>query len=113
MIDPKELRIGAHYAYKGSRVEISTIGEWQFTYAHKTEVGMIDDLQPIPLTPEILTELGFEKMEEFGGVSAWQKDNLIVKIIGKRKVAYCVAKTHYLHQLENLVYQTTKNELIK
>ena len=126
MIDPKELHIGAHVEYEGERYAVTIIATFVNLTAcvtlkniRRTEPSVdYDKIQPIPITPELLTELRFKKMEEFGDVSVWQKNNLIVKVIGKRKVISFVDKIHsmevqYLHQLENFVYQITKYELIK
>lgn len=127
MIDPKELRIGAHVLIGGKRHHIAAIDALNGQIgidAYTTDAEGIKhpfgypiaNVHPIPLTPELLTELGFEKKEDFGVVSAWKKDNLIVKIIGERKVISFVDKmhsleVHHLHQLENFVYQTEKEEL--
>lgn len=129
MIDPKELRVGATVSIGGKMQRVAAIDALNGQIgidAYTTDAKgvkhpfgyKVEDVEPIPITEELLRELGFEIKEEFGNVSAWKKDNLIVKIIGERKVVSFVDKMHsletcYLHELEAFVYLATKTELIK
>jgi len=116
MIDIKQLRVGAHINYKGGRVKISTIGFAQFTYDNQREVGLIADIDPIPITAELLQELGFESyhycwVKKPNGNPIKVEDNEDgtwgVSVIGAN------ITVRYLHELEAFVYLTTKQELIK
>lgn len=120
MVDPKELRIGAHVEYDGERYYVSiiaTFGNLKDCVTLKNIYRTIasadcDKIQPIPLSPELLTELGFEL--DYGGF--WFNDFLEIEQDKEWWSVNCGGKyfaVQYLHQLENLVYQTTKNELIK
>lgn len=146
MIDPKELRIGAHY-YNGSYNEpiigrvLSINGS--INNPDDMSVGLIYDmpldndsdpyeaamlpyLEPIPITEELLTELGFEKRKsgpfakEYA-LNSWifitlyaTKELCKVNIYPSdpRKEASSVLGC-YLHEIEQFLYLTTKTELIK
>ena len=90
----------------------------------------IEDVEPIPLTPELLAEFMPENglSKNFGDfyVFVW-KDNdyqIEIKIIGERVrvkinrdgydgVFALATDIRYLHELEAFLYLTTKTELIK
>ncbi len=129
MIDVKELRIGAHVMHEGKRFRVEVIyGELVGINVGNDEkngksvAGIpTDELDPIPLTAELLQELGFEKMVQRVRVSAWMRDNMDINIIGERIAAkirdagnsLSIFSVRYLHELEAFVYLTTKQELIK
>jgi len=74
------------------------------------------DLSPIPLTPEILEKCGFEK-----GYDVYSKDSFEIAYIinGFDEVGYVLIINkeaesvifHYLHQLQNLYFALTGQEL--
>lgn len=141
MIDPKELHIGSHVMVNGVRAEVIRIDEPvgdeypQCTMLRlKAIIDMTrrtcacpansDKIEPIPITAELLTELGFEKSE----------DNIRRKIFTPNQWIYICrdndkdyynARIHsdinmntsfrckYLHELEAFLYLTSKTELIK
>ena len=130
MIDPKELRIGAHISVTNERVVVDEItnnslvayitpdGNWEACSPDE------DWIEPIPITDELLTELGFLKMEEHGSVSVWLRRNIRIDFYDTRIVAMVgnendytdrctISPIHYLHELEAFLYLTTKTELIK
>lgn len=70
MIDPKELHVGAHVDYDGKRMIVVCISG----AVHGADISLIEptekaiykdvwacNIEPIPITEELLTELGFEK----------------------------------------------------
>lgn len=69
-VDIKQLRIGSHVEYEGKRVsvdEIQTVRpEGSSIHLLISHNGLvcgnpgIDEVEPIQITPELLTELGFE-----------------------------------------------------
>ncbi len=80
------------------------------------------DLQPIPLTPEILQRCGFVKTYESGIHTNWEADNLDHPEIGftfwhekrEMKLRYYGENNincTYLHQLQNLFFALTGQEL--
>ena len=163
MIDPKELRIGAHY-YNGSYNEpiigrvLSINGS--INNPDDMSVGLIYDmpldndsdpyeaamlpyLEPIPITEELLTELGFEKVTlqtrpkpiiqyvDAESIKA-QAEDLNVRVVPRITIQYINVTNpfwsvsaygekmednkmtvRYLHELEQFLYLTTKTELIK
>lgn len=142
MIDPKTLRIGSHVMVNGVRARVILIDEPKDKHEmpsctllrFKTLIDRewrdcgcpadSDKVKPIPITAELLTELGFEKSE----------DNIRRKIFTPNQWIYICrdndkdyynARIHsdinmntsfrckYLHELEAFLYLTTKTELIK
>lgn len=138
MIDVKELRIGSHILAGGVRARVIDIhkkclGTENFPYQvfvegfspddgeKKVVGGLSDNLEPIPLTAELLQELGFERLAQLGSMSAWARDDIYISIAGERVAARIVNNKNdlsipsirYLHELEAFAYLTTKQELIK
>ena len=75
----------------------------------------IDKIRPIPLTPEILEKCGFEHtVERF-----WRNDPFEIKMLTMNAVVYYRPKGYdvliswckSLHQLQNLYYSLTGDEL--
>lgn len=140
-IDPKELRIGSHY-YNDGYVKpvigrITSINGRIYRPDDMT-VGLIYDmpldedsdpyestmainLEPIPITEDLLKELGFKPYD-----TCWRKDlddeqYVVVKIRNEYNTArvktkgicaYNIFHFKYLHELESFVYMTTQQELI-
>lgn len=130
-IDVRELRIGNHVMWNGERVRIDEISiggvvgcilqdgsDW-FGYN-------ADKLDPIPITEELLIELGFEKnntdldldYEKFpkdglGIFIKGVKENLIRVEIWDNVIKKGNMLCQYLHELETFVFMTTKKELLK
>ena len=136
-IDPKELRIGSHY-YNDGYVEhiigrVTSINGSIYR-PDDMRVGLIYDmpldddndpyestaainLEPIPITHDLLTKSGFVKTSEYGKVSSWDRDDVRIRMIGERldfevsKRVY-ICRFQYLHELEMLYFLATKQELI-
>ena len=141
MIDPKTLYIGSHVMVDGVRARVIRIdepkdeheippctllrfktlsdGKW-YDCGGPADSGKVE---PIPITAELLTELGFEL-----GNSIWRKmlnpeqciylcgDDSLGNYDVRIHVAPCGFSSFectYLHELEAFLYLTTKTELIK
>ena len=129
-IDIKELRVGSIVSIGGKMRRIAAIDALNRQIgidAYTTDAKgvkrpfgyKIEDIEPIPITEELLTELGFEKRKERGSVSRWEHStNMAITIWGERMELtigdiLAVEPVHYLHELEAFLYLTTKTELIK
>ena len=124
MIDPKELRIGAHISINGERVSVEQIASDYIGLKHKEGdySGYPPDrdrIEPIPITAELLHQIGFEDkidcgikifQKEFGdyavrfiydGCNLWRcncyTDNNLVCRVGM------VRRISYLHQAEQML----------
>ncbi|HUM52280.1 MAG TPA: hypothetical protein PK431_10710 [Chitinophagales bacterium] len=78
---------------------------------------------PIPLTPELLIDCGFQKQNNAEWFFEYSNDDfIVVKQLLKIEVYLCFDRDiyieveqeqiHYLHQLQNLYYALTGTELI-
>jgi hypothetical protein len=119
MIDVKELRVG-NFAYNdGEIIVIDAISRSKNEIYIETNPFPIDleDVQPIPLTSEILEACGFEKgFKDFNNQTI--SVDLKHKEIGLSGVDACtngdtfwVGNTEYLHQLQNVYFFSTGQEL--
>ena len=129
MIDISTLTIGSHVLFNGERVRITVIDESGFIPFVKTDVNHYSwlqpkELDPIPITDELLLELGFRCK-----YSSFYKDlnsNLCLSYNSYK--AFIVWEVRngefindlssmenlcYLHELEAFVYLTTKLKLIE
>lgn len=130
-MDIKELRIGSSVLFNGERVKVQRIEGDDVTDAIICERGWIplEELDPIPITEELLKELGFEKDDDkpFSNILFKEIPIEIGKLWMKICPAYdeeegwsisvgsyreCRTFVKYLHELEAFVYLTTKQELI-
>lgn len=133
-IDPKELRIGSHVECNDNRCVVVAIAD--LSSALRSGVALKVDsevmlnadpnlIDPIPITPELLTELGFEKLDVHGNevFRRLYKDTPLGKmyyVVNYNPNAeawnFCVhpsaTEVKYLHELESVAYLATKQELI-
>lgn len=124
MIDTRQLTIGSHISVDGKRVRVDEIltvrPEGQpikLTVSRNKLVDgfvSIEDVEPIPLSPELLAELGFE-WKDNGCWSHWWKGNFHLSRRGKSSYWDYEGdlSVQYLHELENLYYLIYGTELIK
>lgn len=106
-----ELRIGNWVKFNGCLVQIR-----ELQYMSKLDVYLDSNVnvatyKPIPLTEEILLKCGFDKymIDNLYQLGCWQvyfEDTPIFRIIG---CSLCEVK--YLHQLQNIYYALTNQEL--
>lgn len=129
MIDIRELRIGNHVLFNDEPVQvealdISELDPFVKHYANAIKWHHISEYKPIPITEELLKELGFNngwqgtfdeyeitvtEQWEFGySMGAY---NVSIKNVLKSSHIAMVDGIKYLHELEQFVYLTTKKEL--
>lgn len=132
-IDIKELRIGNHVLLDGEKVKIVTLDADHFdkyiSIGVKNEQGDVwivspNDIQPIPITEELLTELGFEKDNDLHFDYAKRFENKLSFFItlhdnGGLRIEVWDNHIHkgnmicrFLHEMESFIYLTTNKELI-
>lgn len=117
-IDIKELRIGSHVNFNGTRVEIQSIDVCDDEYAPiiiKTQIASVDpdEIAPIPITPELLTELGFEYKDKIYWDNWFKGGFDIERDKDSKYFDYSSElRLEYLHELETLYYMIYGVELI-
>lgn len=141
MADIKTLRVGSHINLCGHRQRIAAIDALNGQigiYVYKTdEDGVkhplgykVEDIKPILITPDILTEIGF-KYHEYDNGKLWEwdlhdgyKDYGYLEFddetttiwrgrLWSMKEIEVEFKVEYLHELENIFYMFYGVELIK
>lgn len=127
MIDIRQLTIGSHVSVDGKRVRVDEISTLRLSGTPMTLIvshdGLcdgrvsIEDIEPILLDREILSEVEFRKgMSLSIGFDCWYRDS--IRIDNNVMQAhpwwfYNQVKLRYLHELESLYYLICKTELIK
>lgn len=114
----EELRINNWIYYKGEPIKVTMVG--QYGIQSKSDVQIINtkfstpDLQPIPLTPEILEKCEFVevKLKTF---TYWRCYHFELSFHRKmyylKGTKFYMHGIKYLHQLQNLYYALTESEL--
>ena len=129
MIKANELRIGNLILWSGGVHEIELIGKGNeqldndngFVYFRKKNLQRVsenvDSIEPIPLTEEWLLKFGFELDEEDDGffkrkikTSVNEKSECLV-FIYESYYQVEVAEINHVHQLQNLYFALTGEEL--
>ena len=120
MIQANELRIGNWITYKYEPIQVTMIGQYGIQSKDKDSVTnakfVTPDLKPIPLTAEILEQCGF-KNTILGGEYVYNERGIMkiyINSIGlvSYKIGDIIFTTiHYLHQLQNLYFALTGEEL--
>lgn len=134
MVNPKELRIGSHVMVDGVRARVIRIdepkdeheippctllrfkalidGEWRECGGPADS----DKVEPIPITAELLEELGFEEKKDTY-FNDWYIRSLKLTNDTGRACPYwpynSQIRLEYLHELETLYYMIYGEELIK
>lgn len=78
MIDIRQIHIGSHVSVDGKRVRVCGITRRKIGYHATGKPGehlryaKVNEVEPIPLTPELLTELGFHKRFYGDTFSQWK-----------------------------------------
>lgn len=123
MIDKRELRIGNWVKFGTYDIQVQSLGtvKMRFEVVDPNVMNTLpySELDPIPLTPEILEEYFGEKDHIDIGYYQYicfDKDAVIYLLLEQGEGACEVLKlTHikHLHQLQNLYYALTQTELTK
>lgn len=128
MIQSNDLRIGnwVYFTGNGNNNPVKVMELWQtqlvsdYMGNHLCLFYSDDDLQPIPLTPEILLSCGFEKVRDLTYVIV-HSDNLHIVFI-QSGIGFNITVTgafgmvglsdcYSVHQLQNLYFALTNTEL--
>lgn len=128
MIDLKELRIGnwvnCHFLTTNFNAQVLQMTPGMVVVQdgeHKNSYGF-ENISPIHLTPEILKNCGFEKLQDDGSFGMEKQVKIkathIILSEGDRN-GFCEVficgmddvRVQHLHQLQNLFYALTQTEL--
>jgi hypothetical protein len=118
MIQANELRIGNYVKALGEYRIVMGITSGEFPSSYVKFEGLIPvkiiHLNPIEITEEWLIKLGFQSEEAF----CYELDNILINtsreliwIHTKCKNNVELEMPYYLHELQNLYFALTKNEL--
>lgn len=124
MIKPRELKENNLYKIKGTENIYKCIGHF-YDHGQKyvdlietdeedfnmPESTHINDIEPIPLTEEILLKCGFNF---WGGITSYcdREDFWSIKMEdGRFEIEYVELEIKHLHQLQNLYFALTGKEL--
>lgn len=123
MIDLKDVKIGNWVQSNGKQMTISGIDRFSFTALHDGKFYAMEDIDPIPITEEILLAMGFEWDDIRTHIDKTEKGlykefmMMLKTSDGKRWYAapfgYPIqsARTYYVHQLQNLYFSISGEEL--
>lgn len=130
-VDIKSLRIGSHILVNGKRERVRGLDEDNgLIIRFPAEYVNANEVEPISITPEILTEIGF-KYHEYDNGKLWEwdlpdgyKDYGYLEFdeetttiwrgrLWSMKEIEVEFKVEYLHDLENIFYMFYGVELIK
>ena len=131
MIDINTLHIGSHILYNGKRERVRGLDEDNgLIIRFPAEYVLASEVEPIALTPKLLTELGF-KYHEYDNGKLWEldfpdgyKDWMYLELdestehrynmhLSSMKEIDVCAQCEWLHELENWVRLVYDKELIK
>lgn len=130
-VDIKSLRIGSHILVNNKRERVRGLDEDNgLIIRFPTEYVLASDVEPIPITPELLEELGFEKFASnvfIKDIDSNYMENPVVRcyflsLYGADYYSvevyddienYGRLHCHYLHELESFIFLTIQEELIK
>lgn len=116
MTNGNELRIGNWVRFKHLLCFIITIKQdnCEIQSSRLVVNSSYDFIEPIPLTPEILEKCGFEKggiyfyFSKFRVVKIANSDNWLILLSNHYQH---ICRLQHLHQLQNLYYALTGEEL--
>lgn len=130
-VDVKLLRVGSHILVNGKRERVRGLDEDNgLIVRFPAEYAMANEVGPIPITPDLLKELGF-KYHEYDNGKLWEwRFSDLYKAYGylefdedtttiwrgrlwHMKEVEMEFKVEFLHELENIFYMFYGVELIK
>lgn len=115
-MNAKDFRIGNLVEYDNRIFEIDTIAE-EFPTLNTDEfgIGVVSwaNIKPIPLTEDWLLKFGFKKINHIYGYYFWSLSKGKIDIYEKKTTfrGYSVLHIEHVHQLQNLYYALTGEEL--
>ena len=132
MIKSNELRIGNKILYGNLPVTVYSVSMngdiWSCGNTAPARLTNVDDIKPIPLTAELLTQCKFKRdeREDWGGDifyvwynnfdihEDWDGKNYMfaVYVKGEERSFKSGYVINYLHELQNLYFAITKQELV-
>lgn len=124
MINIKQLRLGNYVMYEQTTHVVTsmsrTLIETHWDGGTENYIHLPEELDPIPLTEEILLKCGFQKVNHVSGYTFWTYNrkkrgvNFICDIYERwTKINGMIIPSHieYLHQLQNLYFAICGVEL--
>jgi len=118
MIDKKELRLGNYVMYEQTTHVVTsmsrTLIETHWDGGTESYIHLPEELDPIPLTEEVLLRCGFEKLSGrywLGGYPSGFSISDKFDDINMINSMYHDVKVSYLHELQNIVKMLTGKEL--
>ena len=118
MIKANELRIGNKVDYYGNIVTINYINDTDVGFSDYVpfDYPLFDDINPIPITEEWLLRVGFKNDDD--GYNLGLDNVLVIEFIEDYAQLATIEggfstgiDIHYIHQLQNLYYALTGEEL--
>lgn len=123
MIKSNELRIGNLVSRRGETSVVVSLDREDVWVRLGGEYGdferwYFESIDPIPLTPEILEKCGFEEQMYSKGTWSCGEVSLLIRdfqpvTMGRDDYELFGKPLQYLHQLQNLVFALTGEELTK
>ena len=81
----------------------------------QTAHGPLEEFEPIPLTDDILEKCGFEKNDANDQYRSYRKEPITIRILADNSIRANIGvgefACQYLHQLQNLYFDLTGEEL--
>ncbi len=130
-VDIKSLRIGSHILVNNKRERVRGLDEDNgLIIRFPAEYVLASEVEPIPITPELLKELSGFEYHEYGNGNLWEwRFDDLYKAYGylefdedtttlwrgrlwHMKESETEFRVEYLHELENLFYVFYEKELI-
>lgn len=124
MIEPQELRIGNYVLPERCKLPYLTVGIFRGVHLQTPNgkvAGEYDfkQVNPIPLTPELLDRLGFEKYDVNGYKMQITNGRMLIVVNNHVHMRDIIEKTtsvelttcKYIHQIQNLYFALTGQEL--
>jgi hypothetical protein len=115
MIEANELRLRNWVLYKGHFLQVDSLLEYTINIEIDVTIGInYADLQPIPLTPELLLDIGFEEKHgdyQFGDFKIYSGHHEFWFWYKTITNTTKEVELKFLHQLQNLYFNLKGEEL--
>ena len=113
----RELRIGNYvFDIDGDVLQVGEILDIGVKFKKTSLASRYEKINPIPLTEEILLKFGFEKQHNEDDFDYWFKKGFCDDILWEHSDGFCHSLNYggdikYVHQLQNLYFALTGEEL--